>query len=82
MYLCFEHAGYAQQKAIQMWKKLGGGTPPKLSSEAYMRAMKGELATPEQIRVKKRGKYHDITHFINLKKQEPESWQEKNQLYI
>ncbi len=82
MYLCFEHAGYAQQKAIQMWKKLGGGEPPKYSSEAYMRAMKGELATPEQIRVKKRGKYHDITHFINLKKQEPESWQEKNQLYI
>lgn len=82
MYLCFEHAGYAQQKAIQMWKKLGGGEPPKYSSEAYMRAMKGELATPEQIRVKKRGKYHDITHFINLKKQETESWQEKNQLYI
>lgn len=81
-YLCLEHGGYPTQSAQQLWLKLGGGKPPVTSSEAYMRAMKGELATPEQIRVKKRGKYHDITHFINLKKQEPESWQEKNQLYI
>lgn len=82
MYLCFEHIGYAQQKAIQIWKKLGGNSPPATSGDAYYRAMRGEIGTPEQIRVKKRGKYHDITHFINLKKQEAKSWQEQNQLYI
>lgn len=82
MYLCFEHAGYAQQKACQMWQKLGGGRPPATSSEAYMRAMKGELAIPEQIRTSKRDKYNDITHLINLKKQEAVSWQEKENLYI
>jgi len=84
LYLCFEHAGYAQQKAIQTWKKLQGGKPPQFSTDAYMRAMNGELAIPGAIRVAKRGKYHDITHFIDLKKKEKEdlSWQEVENLYI
>lgn len=55
-WLCFDHGGYARQKAQQKWQRLGGLSPaPSTTEEALGRS--DELAAPEKITVKKDGKY-------------------------
>lgn len=53
---CFEHTGYARQKAEQWWKRMGGCNPiPADVGQCIVR--KGELAKPSAILVRKEGKY-------------------------
>ena len=62
-YWCFNHSGYAQQIALQKWKKFGGAEPaPSSVDEAFSRF--GELRTPAKITAKKDGKYWRVTSVI------------------
>lgn len=55
-WLCFDHGGYASKKAAQRWVRLEGQVPtPTSTNEALKR--QNELKAPEQIRIKKEGKY-------------------------
>lgn len=53
---CFEHTGYARQKAEQWWKRMGGCNPIPADVGQCI-ARKGELAKPSAILVRKEGKY-------------------------
>ena len=55
-WICFEHAGYARQKASAWWVRRGGLSPaPQTVDEALSRQT--ELAPPTSIRVGREGKY-------------------------
>jgi len=55
-WLCFDHGGFATQKAKAKWSSLGGMLPePSSTNEAMDR--RDELQTPSQITVVKEGKY-------------------------
>lgn len=60
-WVCFEHTGFAQQKAQSWWLKHGGEFPaPKNTSEALERRF--ELTMPTSVQLKKNGRYHEITN--------------------
>lgn len=58
---CFEHTGFAGEKARHLWKQTARGKsePPKTTYEAMRRSQ--ELREPAAIRLKKAGKYFEIT---------------------
>lgn len=61
-WLCFEHSGYPQRKAVELWRRMGGGLPvPKTTDEAMSR--KDELSFVTAISVKRNPgtKYFTIT---------------------
>ncbi len=56
---CFEHQGFARDKASVTWRRLGGNHPvPKTVKEALDRI--AELSEPTQIRVRPSGKFFEI----------------------
>jgi DNA repair protein RadD len=58
-WLCFEHSGFARDKAGMIWRRLDGLLPvPKTVDEALERL--GELSLVTGIRVKKNGQYDEI----------------------
>lgn len=58
-WICFEHDGYARQKAIGWWRRQGGKDPvPSTIAEAVERA--DELVRPGQISVRPKGRYTEI----------------------
>lgn len=66
-FFCFEHGGFATQKAQSKWILYGGMVPAPMSSlEAMMR--KEELVIPSAVEIRKSGKYNQITKISgNLK---------------
>lgn len=60
---CFNHDGYAQQKACHLWGRFGGDAPPPRSSEEAERRAR-ELKKPTRVRVQKDGKYLRLTHVL------------------
>jgi DNA repair protein RadD len=55
-WICFEHGGYAEQKAAMWWVRHGGQSPaPKTTTIALER--QGELTMPTEIKVKRDGKH-------------------------
>jgi DNA repair protein RadD len=55
-WICFEHGGFAEQKAAMWWVRHGGRSPaPRTVAEALER--QAELTMPVEIRVKREGKY-------------------------
>lgn len=60
-WLCFDHGGFAKQKAQSKWIWLGGQDPvPENTEEALQRY--GELQPPEKIKVKLDGKYWRVIY--------------------
>ncbi len=58
-FLCFEHGGYAAQKAVQKWHRLGGQMPPPtMAADAFNR--QAELPRAAEMEVMKEGKYYRI----------------------
>lgn len=57
-WICFEHEGYARQKAVGWWKRNANGDAPETVEEAFERA--AELVRPDEIRIRKAGKYTEI----------------------
>lgn len=59
-YVCFNHTGYARQKAEQWWLRRGNLPVPATTEDAHARAMAGELRLPIAIKVRKVGKWPEI----------------------
>jgi DNA repair protein RadD len=57
---CFEHGGFAKDKAQRLWKAAARGVTaaPKDTMEAMRRS--GELRAPLEIKVRKAGKYFEV----------------------
>jgi len=62
-WICFDHRGYAQEKARKWWqhRMAGPGILPKNTTEAI--AQSDSLLKPAEIKVRKNGKYTEITEF-------------------
>lgn len=53
-WVCFEHDGFARQKAVDWWNKMKGADPiPSSVDEAWERASDGETLRPTKIAVRK-----------------------------
>jgi DNA repair protein RadD len=55
-WICFEHSGYAAEKAVLWWAKRGGEDPPPATVDEALERV-GELRMPETVKLKKDGKY-------------------------
>ncbi len=61
-WVCFEHTGYARQKAVQWWQKRLPDRPvPRTVDDALTRC--GELPKPDRISVRPQGRYTEITGY-------------------
>ena len=60
-WICFNHEGYAKQKAIAWWRKRTSNLPPGNVAEAIER--RNELTEPVAIQVKRNGKFDEITNY-------------------
>jgi DNA repair protein RadD len=61
-WVCFEHQGYARQKAAEWWhKRAPGGAEPLSIDEAIIQAP--HLARPSAISVHRSGRYFEITGY-------------------
>mgnify|MGYP006138041347 CR=1 FL=1 len=64
-FLCFEHSGYARQKAVKIWNEMVTGdslrrSPPATVDEALFRQL--EMKTPDKIKVDFSGKFPNIVN--------------------
>ena len=58
-WVCFEHTGYARQKAVAWWRQRGRGLPvPADVTEALARS--GQLSAPSEIAVRPSGRFTEI----------------------
>jgi DNA repair protein RadD len=62
-WLCFDHLGYAREKALYWWRKRSTADlpEPRTVTEALERAHNGELAFPMRVLVQPDGKFFRIT---------------------
>ena len=61
-WICFEHQGYARQKAAEWWRKRAPGLPVPLSvNEAIAQASR--LMRPSEISVRPSGRYFEISGY-------------------
>lgn len=58
-WVCFDHAGFPRQKAVQWWHQKAGTTPPDSVEDALER--QGEIRAPDEVVVRKEGKFQKIT---------------------
>jgi len=61
-WVCFEHQGYARQKAADWWRKRAPGLPVPLSVDAAI-AQASRLARPSEISVGPSGRYFEISGY-------------------
>jgi DNA repair protein RadD len=57
-WICFEHTGYARQKACQWWASRAGTNVPNSVAEALKRL--DEIRKPSRIQVRKNGKFFEV----------------------
>lgn len=57
-WVCFEHHGFARQKAERWWLRMGDGAIPRDTDDALRRV--AELRTPTAIQVRPQGRYFEI----------------------
>src|SRR5262249_13435637 len=60
-WICFEHMGYARQKAIAWWQQRSTGPVPATVAEALEAA--DSLTTPTAILVQPSGRFTDIVNY-------------------
>jgi DNA repair protein RadD len=60
-WVCFEHVGFARQKAAGWWMRRGKLPVPATVAEALERIRGGELKTTTDISIKPAGKYTEVT---------------------
>jgi DNA repair protein RadD len=70
-YICFEHSGYARQKATEWWKSRGGTGYPHTIDEAIERV--GELRKAKKISVVEDGKFWRVVGAELAEKVEPKT---------
>lgn len=60
-WICFEHGGYAAERAAHWWKRRAASALPRTTEEALART--GELKAPAAVVVDEGGKYAEITGY-------------------
>lgn len=60
-WVCFEHIGFARQKAASWWMRRGNLPVPNTVAEALERIRNGELKTTTEIAIKPAGKFTEVT---------------------
>lgn len=65
-WICFEHNGYARQKAEAWWRQNATGPVPATIEEALAR--QAEINCPGEIRVKANGRYFEIVGYRTLRR--------------
>lgn len=84
-FLCFEHGGYATQKAKQIWQKRGGAMPPPVRTDEALRRIE-ELVRPGKMKIIKDGKWDRVVEIIakeeSREEVEAKEWLEKEGLNI
>ena len=62
-WVCFDHKGYPREKAMKWWQRrmTGPGILPNSVTDAI--AKSDSIRKPVEIRVRKNGKYTEITEF-------------------
>jgi DNA repair protein RadD len=60
-WVCFEHGGYATEKARMWWKQRGNDLAPETTEEALER--QSELLEPSDILVRREGKYDRVASY-------------------
>ena len=76
-WLCFEHGGYARQKAVQWWLfRYPIETIPTLTSEAHQRITTvNDIREPCRILVRQEGRWHRVlNHDFEAKPGTPSEW--------
>jgi DNA repair protein RadD len=70
-WICFEHAGYAREKAKAWWRARGAHLPPPDTvTEALER--RREVSRPDEICVRRQGKYFEVIgHRIGIRPPPP-----------
>lgn len=63
-WICLAHEGYARSKAEAWWLRHAKAPIPKDATEALIR--KGQIRPPDQIRVKKSGKFTEVVAYRHL----------------
>ena len=61
-WICFEHQGYARQKAAEWWRKRAPGQPVPLTVDKAI-AQTERLSRPSEISVRPSGRYLEITGY-------------------
>ncbi|MGR3593075.1 MAG: DEAD/DEAH box helicase [Limimaricola soesokkakensis] len=61
-WICFEHEGYARQKAADWWRKRAPGLPVPLSVDEAI-AQASRLTRPHEISVRPSGRYFEISGY-------------------
>jgi DNA repair protein RadD len=71
-WVCFDHKGYPQEKARKWWQRrmTGPGVLPTSTTDALAKAH--TLMKPDEIKVRKNGKYTEVTEFRFLPNLPPE----------
>lgn len=67
-WVCFEHGGFAREKAAQWWTRMAGTMVPQTVGEALDRQT--ELRVPEAVWVRRSGKYDSVTRVEMKQEQE------------
>lgn len=62
-WVCFEHEGFARNKAVSWWKQRSPDPPPETVERALELAEAGALRWTERIKVKPDGKYERIVGY-------------------
>lgn len=65
-WVCFEHSGYARQKAVTWWEQRSRLPVPATVDEAVAIAQRGELLEPRSITFQKEGKYNRVLAYHDL----------------
>lgn len=61
VWVCLEHEGLPRRKAVDWWRRMGGGEPPSSVTDAL--AEVGRLVWPAQIQVRQNGRYHEVVGY-------------------
>ncbi|WP_422445505.1 DEAD/DEAH box helicase [Endozoicomonas sp. ALB091] len=76
-WVCFQHGGYARQKAVMWWVKRVEQAPvPELTVDAYQHLTEqNDMKEPCRIEVLKEGRWHRIKSFdFTVKPDTPSAW--------
>lgn len=64
-WICFEHGGFSQQKAVSWWSQRAKAPCPDKTKDAVEFASAGNLKEPKFISVDDRGDFPVLGYYIN-----------------
>ena len=75
-WICFDHTGYAKEKADKWWKQRSHTHPPSSVQEALVLIDSGALAQTIEVSIRPDGKFEKITNYVIGDKPEQDQMEE------